>query len=212
MGLAKRGSLCMMEDRGFLLTCDEKRLMLLPALDISYDALNRAREKNISLGQALSCTYDALGSLKRTFVVFVDRNFNEKKGRELMVSSAQVKYCVNEKDNDNNEDTHTVLILPNKLSPDARKSVSANRNTIQAMLGEALFLPLGRHIHVPRHVRLLEKEANEFEKTRGILRHQLPILSISDPVSQYYGFAEGDIIRIERAMGNFYRTISIKEG
>lgn len=201
MGAAKRGALCMMEDRGYALTALEKSQQGESALVIAHAALSVAQQRNCSLGQALSATYEPCKSLRRIAVVFVDRNFDEKKAREVMVSSAQVRKCI-----DDHAGAQLLLVLPNKLSPDAKKTV-AMHPSVQAMVCESLFIPLGRHAHVPKHVALSAEEAREFEAARGIQRFQLPVLLLKDPVAQYYGYAEGDIVRIMRPDGAFYRTI-----
>ena len=56
-------------------------------------------------------------------------------------------------------------------------------------------------------LRLSGGRAAEFEAARSLQRFQLPVLLLKDPVSQYYGFAEGDIVRIQRPSGAFYRTV-----
>lgn len=203
LGAAKRGALCMMEDRGYALSAAEKRQQSDSALAIAHAALSVAQQRNCSLGQALSATYEppAKSSLRRLAVVFLDRNFDEKKAREVMVSSAQVRKCI-----EDFAGAQLLLVLPNKLSPDAKKTVALHPS-VQAMVCESLFIPLGRHVHVPKHVGLSEDEAREFEAARGIQRYQLPVLLLKDPVAQYYGFAEGAIVRISRADGAFYRTI-----
>ena len=201
LGAAKRGALCMMEDRGFALSEKEKRMQTMSALDIAHAALDDAHANTCSIGQALSATYTHPTLSRRTAVVFVDRNYDEKKAREVMVSSAQVRKCMEEA-----AGASLILILPNKLSPDAKKTVIAHAS-VQALLCESLSIPLGRHMHVPKHQALSPDEARQFETERGIQRYQLPVLLAKDPVAQYYGFEEGSIVRIARPDGAFYRTV-----
>jgi DNA-directed RNA polymerase subunit H (RpoH/RPB5) len=212
LGAAKRGALCMMQDRGYVLSEAEQQAITQEPLRIAFDALQVAEDKGCSLGQALSVLYPAppqssrrsSGSdLRAAWLVFIDRHIDEKKGREVMVSSAQVRKCME----DCPPHTRLILVLPNKLSPDARKTVAAHAERVQALLCESLFIPLGRHVHVPPHARLTEAEAAEFEAARSLQRYQLPVLLLKDPVSQYYGYAEGDIVRIQRPSGAFYRTV-----
>ena len=205
LGAAKRGALCMMQDRGYALSAAELQTAQQEPLRIAFDALERAEAQGCSLGQALSAHYSAPPSsaLPSVWLVFLDRHIDEKKGREVMVSSAQVRKCME----DCPPQACLLLVLPNKLSPDARKTVAAHAERVQALLCESLFIPLGRHVHVPAHSKLSESEAAEFEAARSLQRFQLPVLLLKDPVSQYYGFAEGDIVRIQRPSGAFYRTV-----
>ena len=204
LGAAKRGSLCMVQDRGYALSATEAASIEHGPLRIAFDALERAEARECSLGQALSALYSPpSAALSPLQLVFLDRHIDEKKGREVMVSSAQVRKAME----DCPPQAKLLLVLPNKLSPDARKTVAAHAERVQALLCEALFIPLGRHVHVPSHARLSEAEAAQFEAARSLQRYQLPVLLLKDPVSQYYGFEEGDIVRIQRPAGAFYRTV-----
>jgi len=203
MGAAKRGALCMLQDRGYALCAADLQTMEQAPLQIAFDALQAAEAQGCSLGQALSRLYEPRGALRAAWLVFLDRHIDEKKGREVMVSSAQVRKCME----DCPPHACLILILPNKLSPDARKTVAAHAANVQALLCESLFIPLGRHVHVPPHAKLSDAEAAQFETARSLQRYQLPVLLLKDPVAQYYGFAEGDIVRVQRPAGAFYRTV-----
>lgn len=202
MGAAHKGALCMMQDRGYQLQSSDERLLIMPALEVALAALEAARTTNISLGQAMSRQFPKAQGKPSVALVFVDRNFDDAKGREIMVSSAQVRQCMEDA-----RAAQLIVVVPHKLSPDAKKTAAAAAPALQVLLGESLFIPLGRHAHVPRHVALSEQDAQALEAARGIQRWHLPVLLLSDPASQYYGFREGDVVRIDRPAGAFFRTV-----
>ncbi len=54
------------------------------------------------------------------------------------------------------------------------------------------------HELVPKHELLTLEEAIEVLRRLGVEPHQLPAISINDPVAQLLGAKPGDIIRITR--------------
>jgi DNA-directed RNA polymerase subunit H (RpoH/RPB5) len=242
-GLAVRGVWWMMEDRGYALQEWQRQLLEKTPLEIAHAGLEAALGKQCSLGQAFSSTFRvrtttpaaaaaasaasaafaAQGQAKSLRVVFFDRNFDDTKGKEVMISSNLLRKSIEELDASSDADADAdaiakaldgketelsaIFVLPNKLSPDAKKLASKYAARIQTLTFERMFIPVGRHVQVPRHVRLTFNEASAFEEARRIQRHQLLVLRLDDPVSQYYGFEVGDIVRIERPGGAAYRVV-----
>jgi DNA-directed RNA polymerase subunit H (RpoH/RPB5) len=201
-GLAVRGVWWMMEDRGYALDEWKRNLLKKTPLEIAHTGLETARAKQCSLGQAFSSKFGG-GAKDCLHVVVFDRNFDEAKGKEVMVSSNLLRRSIEELD----ADARAIFLLPNKLSPDAKKLAAKFAARIQTLTFERMFIPVGRHVQVPRHIRLSEKDANAFEEARRIQRHQLLVLRLDDPVAQYYGFKVGDVVRIERPSGVAYRVV-----
>ncbi len=52
-----------------------------------------------------------------------------------------------------------------------------------------------KHILVPKHEVVSIKEATEIKRKHG---KYLPLLLIKDPISRYYGFKKGDVVKITR--------------
>lgn len=225
-GLAVRGVWWMMEDRGYALQEWQRQLLEKTPLQIAHAGLEAALGKQCSLGQAFSSTFrvraTAPAAPAALRVVFFDRNFDDTKGKEVMISSNLLRRSIEELDvfSDANAiakasakeeavdpSFSAIFVLPNKLSPDAKKLASKYAARIQTLTFERMFIPVGRHVQVPRHVRLTLNEASAFEEARRIQRHQLLVLRLDDPVSQYYGFEVGDIVRIERPGGAAYRVV-----
>ena len=207
----------MMEDRGYAISAREHELTKMMAIDVASDALHRADQENISFGRALTSYYERLsakegtteGTLKKNvesaFVVFVDRIYDNSKNKETMISSALLR-DIDQEYSVKCPGCTILVVVPNKLTPDAKKTVLSYKK-MQIINCESLFIPVGRHRHVPKHVRLSASESVEFEESRSISRDKLPVLLLSDPVSLYYGYEVGDIIRVDRPSGPFYRTV-----
>ena len=62
------------------------------------------------------------------------------------------------------------------------------------------------HILQSKHSKLSEKEAEELLKKLNISKAQLPRIFVSDPALPE-NCQVGDVIKIERAEGNYFRVI-----
>ena len=52
-----------------------------------------------------------------------------------------------------------------------------------------------KHVLQPKFERLSEKEAQDFKKSYGI---KFPVLRKDDPISRFYNYKRGDVIRVKR--------------
>jgi DNA-directed RNA polymerase subunit H (RpoH/RPB5) len=62
------------------------------------------------------------------------------------------------------------------------------------------------HILQPKHIKLNEKESEELLKKLNISKSQLPKILLNDPALPE-GCNIGDIIKIERKSGVYYRVV-----
>jgi len=62
------------------------------------------------------------------------------------------------------------------------------------------------HILQPKHIKLSEKEAEEFLKKLNVSRAQLPKIFLNDPALPE-NCEVGDIIKIERSEGVYFRVV-----
>ena len=69
---------------------------------------------------------------------------------------------------------------------------------IELFTQEELQYNITKHRLVPKHIKLSSDEAKEFKKTYG-LKH--PAMILTDPVSRFYDFKRGDVIKIVRMSG-----------
>jgi len=62
------------------------------------------------------------------------------------------------------------------------------------------------HILQPKHIKLSEKESEELLKKFNVSKSQLPKILLNDPALPE-GCNIGDIIKIERKSGDYYRVV-----
>ena len=110
------------------------------------------------------------------------------------------------KDMDSHRAINGIIISPGKIRSDtAKRLVSYRPKYIQAFMEDKLMYDITESVIVPAHTALTEAELDEFVRTNdGIDIRNLPILLSSDPVSKYYDFRPGQVVRVERV--NMYPT------
>lgn len=208
IGRIKKNLCIMLQDRGFFLPKDDKECLEKSDMSVGAFILANARMQQKSIGQVLTSTYDKNpgGSHEKTLVLFMDVNYDEAKRKEKMISSEQTKASVIKWKQEFADCDHCLLISPTRLSPDAKREIIIDN--LSLMSQDFLLVPVGRHKMVPKHTALTKSEAHEFLSHRKILLNQLPHLKKSDPVSAYYGFTIGTIVKIDRP-GNipYFRVV-----
>lgn len=204
LGRVKRVSCIMMRDRGFDLPEQEAPLLDMSDLTVGARYVTLAKRAGCSLGYALSCAYARDGL--STLVLFLDNNYDEGKKREKMVSTEQAKTAIALWKASFADCKSCILVCPGKLSPDAKKE--ATLPNLALLTHEFLLLPVGRHVLVPPHEALREEDAAVFLSHRKLERAQLPQLKVSDPVSLYYGYEAGTIVRVSRPGWTVFRVVA----
>lgn len=63
-----------------------------------------------------------------------------------------------------------------------------------------------KHEYVPKHVKLSSRQKECLSKQ--VRLQDLPRIHIDDVISRYYGVVAGDVFRIERPTGIYYRLVS----
>ena len=210
-GRVKKTSVEMMRDRGY--DVKDELWILDPTskrsdLAISLVYLKRSAKNNVSLCSSLGNVYFALNtntndSPSSIAVHFLDRNFDENRQRDKMVSTEQFKAVLREYSKQ--KANKCLLIVPTKLSPQARKE--ASRSNLGIMHHDELKFNVARHCMVPKHIGISKEDAEIFFESRKIDSHQLPLLRESDPVAKYYGYAKGTLVKIERPGWTVYRVV-----
>jgi len=76
----------------------------------------------------------------------------------------------------------------------------------------SLEIDISKHVLVPKHSKLSEKEKKELMKKFSLDFNQMPKILISDPAIKDLGCQHGDIIKIERKSPTagktyFYRVV-----
>lgn len=204
LGRVKRVSCIMLTDRGYNLPDQEVILDEMSDLSVGAKYLQIAKEAKCSLGYSMSSTYSRDND--SLLVLFLDNNYDEGKKREKMVSTEQAKTAITLWKTSFSDCQKCLLICPGKLSPDAKKEV--NLPNLSLVTHEFLLIPVGRHIMVPKHEALTPADAKVFLENRKLNKEQLPQLKLTDPVSIYYGYSPGTIVRIERPGWTVFRVVT----
>lgn len=105
-------------------------------------------------------------------------------------------------------DHSIILYVDYEPTPNAKKIpelVSSLGKTIELFNIADLQYNITKHILVPKHERLSYEDAKEFK--RQFLNDTAIILK-TDPISKFYNFNKGDVIKITRRDGEIsYRTV-----
>ena len=215
LGRVKRVSCLMMQDRNYKIGKKEEEILNLEDIQIGAFFLKEAIDKKISFAESFSASYseNITGTEKdakegqKCAVIFIDINFDEGKKKEKMVSTEQAKGALLHWKTNFADCQNCIFITPGKLSPDAKKEVH-HVAKLSLLSHEYLSFPKGRHVMVPKHQALEEEDARVFLSARKLTREQLPQLKLSDPISMYYGFQLGTIVKIQRASWTVFRIVS----
>ena len=103
---------------------------------------------------------------------------------------------------------HCVIIYGDSVTPVANKVVlNSNDIDIELFKEEELQYNITTHVLVPQHIKLNEKETADFKEKYGT---KIPTLYSTDPISKFYKFNPGDIIKIIRNKGFIgYRIVKL---
>jgi len=100
---------------------------------------------------------------------------------------------------------HGIIVYKDNATPMAKKVIDNSQDIIiELFTEEELQYNITKHRLVPKHERLSPEEAVAFKKSFGI---KFPSLLITDPVSRFYGYSRGDIIKVTRKDGIIYRIV-----
>jgi DNA-directed RNA polymerase I, II, and III subunit RPABC1 len=106
---------------------------------------------------------------------------------------------------------HCIVIYTDSVTSMTKKLITNSVDIkIELFTQEELQYNITEHRLVPQHIRLCPEEAKEFKKVYG-LKH--PAILLIDPVSRFYAFKRGDVIKIIRVSGeNKFITYRIVKG
>ena len=102
---------------------------------------------------------------------------------------------------------------PNAFTSTSLRELRKNLgNSVTVFNEKELAFNITKHSLVPRHELLSEEEKQQVLEMHQATAEQFPRLYISDPVSKYYGYQLGQLIRIHRkseSAGNYshYRLV-----
>ena len=107
---------------------------------------------------------------------------------------ASVKSCIEILDKSKTK--FGIIIYPDSITASAKKVLQNLHNMkIELFAASELQMNITKHKLASRHIKLNSKEKNEFIKQMG---QDIQIILKTDPMSRFYNFEKGDIIRILR--------------
>ena len=99
-----------------------------------------------------------------------------------------------------------VLVVYGTVTPSAKSHLRSC--AVQVFDGNSLSINITKHSLVPRHELMSAEDVAVLLKSWRIRKDQLACLQASDPVSLYYRFRAGDVVKISRR-GNGYQQPSV---
>jgi len=183
LGQVVRNAHRMLQDRGYQVTHANS-----DPLKIACEAYKLSVENKVSLSEALNATFTAPDG-RRADLRVLDRNYDFVKNRDRMISTDQIKSCIQEAA----PGRITVVVCPNKLSPLAKKELLGPN--IDLFLFDELLIDLPRHELVVPHTIVTPDHVKDCLGTR-MNPSDLPVLSQSDPVAKWFRFPKGTIVKV----------------
>ena len=104
---------------------------------------------------------------------------------------------------------HCVIVFKENATPVAKKIVLDSKEmVIELFEQDEMQYNLTKHYLVPKHEKILVNASNSSEFKKATV-DKFPIILKSDPVSRFYAYSRGDIIKITRKNGfvSFRRVV-----
>tara|TARA_Y100000389_G_C17146897_1_gene357702 strand:+ start:37 stop:612 length:576 start_codon:yes stop_codon:yes gene_type:complete len=99
-------------------------------------------------------------------------------------------------DNKNRKYNHIILVYTDCITPTGKRMIIESTDIIFELFSiDELQFNITKHRLTPLHQKLNEDDSKLFKETYG-LKYQ--VILTSDPISRFYNYKRGDIIRISR--------------
>lgn len=106
------------------------------------------------------------------------------------------EYCAKLHEMGPKEYTHCIIVCTDCITPMGKRMISECVDMEFELFSiDELQFNITKHRLVPLHVKLEEKASKKFKQKYG-LKHQAILLS--DPISRFYNYKRGDVIKIVR--------------
>lgn len=170
----------MLEDRGYIISEEDKNIGF-------GEFVSKLEEDKINLEAKHSKS-----DVKMVYVNYIleSKSFSKK---DLVA----LKVMIDE--NYGTKEMAVLIIVPEKPTPQISKELQNDEyKGYEVFLTKSLLFNITKHILVPKHVLATDKEIEELLEQYKVTKSQLPRLPPTDPVAKYYGFKNGDIVKIFR--------------
>lgn len=187
----KKTQLEMVKDRGFDIS-NEQALFTYRISDFKKHYTEQAEAQGITVRKALSILYRNPDGT-HVYVYYPDTVQGAKflgldQITELTKTLEEYKGI-----------TNVIIISELPMSSHVRDKIAGlPMYHIQFFVYEDMTYNPTKHYLVPRHTLLSEVEARDFLRRNKLKFSQLPWLSIEDPITRYYGWRPGQIVKIDR--------------
>ncbi|CAE6516153.1 unnamed protein product [Rhizoctonia solani] len=96
--------------------------------------------------------------------------------------------------------THGIIVFMEKMTPSARKVISAmsSQYSLEEFAEADLLVNITHHKLVPQHQVLTPAEKKALLERYRLKETQLPRIQLIDPVARYYGLKRGQVVKITR--------------
>jgi len=105
-----------------------------------------------------------------------------------------------------NEYKAFILVVTDSVTVQSRKDMDENIKHVynaEYFYLDRLQINITHHKYVPKHIKLSEEEKNKIVKAYNTPIENFPCILESDPISRYYNFRIGDLIKIERYFDHY---------
>lgn len=97
---------------------------------------------------------------------------------------------------------HSVIVYRDNATPVAKKIIDESTDVkIELFKEEEMQYNITKHYLVPKHELAFEKSTTGCKDFKAKYSDKFPILLKNDPISRFYGYNRGDIIKITRRGG-----------
>lgn len=203
----KRTQVEMMKDRGYLIPETESKIFLTPETESKIFLTPDGRRISVSDDTLLAFarSYQRGKPLSHDMLTTSYTNSNNDIAFVYYTSKAiKANHGVNEvalfvKEALKSRASLAIIITQAGFTPDAKKRLAEIiEPKIQVFFDHQLYINPTKHILVPKHTKLSDDERAALLKQSHIKPSSFPAMCIDDPITVYYGWNSGNIIRIER--------------
>jgi DNA-directed RNA polymerase I, II, and III subunit RPABC1 len=198
-GKVKRNQIQLVLDRGYEIEGIDKLYFKSSIEKVGISLYVKAKENGMSLGEISSAMYTKEGS--RLLVHYTDYNYNFLLKQKKNTSLNQLKQAVLHATQ--SDCTDCLVISTTPISSKGQALIKK----FQLLTHSQLQYVVVNHELVPYHYGCNEKEENEYLTKHKFLKKDLPILKLTDPVTNYYGFKSGQLVKIKRGNSVFVRVV-----
>lgn len=124
---------------------------------------------------------------------YTDAKSFGKKELQHVVETVREKYS--------DKELHFIILLSQDPTPPAKKEMENSPETykyVEIQLADQYIFNITKHKLVPKHERLSAEEVQQVLIQFHCKKSELPKMLTTDPVSKYYAYQPGDVIRITR--------------